>query len=180
MLEKGLVQIYTGDGKGKTTAAIGLALRVAGHGHKVLIYHYLKPSSIDSGERKLLKGLGDKIQVKCLEAGWDMQKSLDEKKAVELTKEAIAKSLCEIAEAAKQRLYDVIILDEIIFCLSKGLVKLEDIKGIIDGRESHVEIVMTGRGANEEIIALADIVTEMKKIKHPYDNGTKARKGIEY
>ena len=93
---------------------------------------------------------------------------------------AIGEVLARIAEMAQNRLYDVLILDEIVFCLSKGLAKLEDIKGIIDRKAAGVEIVMTGRGAAKELLDLADLVTEMKSVKHPFDKGIGARKGIEF
>lgn len=179
MLDRGLVQIYTGAGKGKTTAAFGLALRSAGHGGKVLVYQFLKPASLDLGERKAAGGI-DGITVEALSESWNMRTSFDDKGAVAKVQAAISSALGELAKTAAQKIYDVIILDEIVFCLSKGLAKLEDIRKIIDERDRGVEIVMTGRGAKEELIALADLVTEMKPIKHPFDKGTKARKGIEY
>jgi len=179
MLDAGLVQIYTGCGKGKTTAAFGLALRAAGHGGKVLIYQFLKPASLDLGERKAVGGI-DGITVEQLPASWDMHTSFDDKEAVAKVQSAISSALSELAKTAAQKIYDVIILDEIVFCLNKGLAELKDVKKIINERDLCVEIVMTGRGATEELIALADLVTEMKPIKHPFDKGTKARKGIEY
>ena len=180
MLNKGLVQIYTGDGKGKTTAAFGLALRAAGQGNKVLIYQFLKPPSLDIGERFSIKLGAVRIRVEALDIEWDMKTSLeDEQKRAEV-ETAIADVLARIAETAEKRFYDVIILDEIIFCYSKGLVKLEDIKNIIEKKDGLVEIVLTGRGADEKVIELADLVTEMKKIKHPFDKGIDARCGIEY
>lgn len=180
MLEKGLVQIYTGDGKGKTTAAFGLALRAAGQGNKVLIYQFLKPPTLDIGERFALQLGAVRIRVEALEAPWEMKKSLNDEKAISQTKIAITKALEQIAETAEKRFYDVIILDEIVFCVAKGLAKLEDIKSIIDSKDRRVEIVMTGRGATKELIDLADLVTEMKKIKHPFDEGLAARCGIEF
>jgi len=180
MLEKGLVQIYTGDGKGKTTAAFGLALRAAGQGNKVLIYQFLKPSSLDIGERFALQLGAVRIRVESLDVHWDMSQSLEDKKAVSQMQKAIKEVLERIAQTAEKRFYDCVILDEIIFCLSKGLVKLEDIKDIIDRKDPAVEIVLTGRGATEELIALADLVTEMKNVKHPFDKGISARRGIEF
>ena len=179
MLETGLVQVYTGDGKGKTTAAFGLALRSAGHGDKVLIYQFLKPASLDLGERKAVGGI-DGITVQVLGQSWDMRTSFDDKEAVAKVQAAISGALSELARTASQKIYDVIVLDEIVFCLNKGLAKLEDIKKIVDQRDRGVEIVMTGRGASERLIALADLATEMKPIKHPFDKGISARKGIEY
>jgi len=180
MLEKGLVQIYTGDGKGKTTAAFGLALRAAGQGNKVLIYQFLKPPSIDIGERFALQLGAVRIRVESLDVAWDMSKSFDDEKAVTQMRAAMSEVLERIAETAEKRFYDCIILDEIVFCLSKGLAKLEDVKNIIDRRDSRVEIVLTGRGATQELMEMADLVTEMKNIKHPFDKGISARRGIEF
>ncbi|MFB0553685.1 MAG: cob(I)yrinic acid a,c-diamide adenosyltransferase [Phycisphaerae bacterium] len=180
MLEKGLVQIYTGDGKGKTTATFGLALRAAGQGNKVLIYQFLKPSSLDIGERFALQLGAVRIRTEALDIPWNMSKSFEDKKAVARMQAAISEALERIAQTAEKRFYDVLILDEIVFCLSKNLAKLEDIKNIIDRRDPVVEIVMTGKGATRELIELADLVTEMKNIKHPFDNGLPARRGIEF
>jgi len=180
MLEKGLVQIYTGDGKGKTTAAFGLGLRAAGQGNKVLIYQFLKPPSLDIGERFALQLGAVRVRVETLDTPWDMSKSLEDEKAVAKMQTAISEVLERIAQTAEKRFYDVLILDEIVFCLSKGLAKLEDVKNIIDRRDPAVEIVLTGRGATEELIELADLVTEMRSIKHPFDKGLPARRGIEY
>ena len=180
MLEKGLVQIYTGDGKGKTPAAFGLALRAAGQGNKVLIYQFLKPPSLDIGERFALQLGAVRIRTEALDIPWNMSKSFEDKKAVAQMQAAIREALERIAQTAEKRFYDVLILDEIVFCLSKGLAKLEDIKNIIDKRDPVVEIVMTGRGATRELIELADLVTEMKNIKHPFDKGLPARRGIEF
>ncbi|MBN1392992.1 MAG: cob(I)yrinic acid a,c-diamide adenosyltransferase [Sedimentisphaerales bacterium] len=180
MLEKGFVQIYTGDGKGKTTAAFGLALRAAGQGNKVLIYQFLKPPSLDIGERFAIKLGAVKIRVEALDVPWNMAKSFGDKEQVAQAKAAIRDALERLAQTAEKRFYDVLILDEIVFCLSKGLAELEDIKNIIDKRDPAVEIVLTGRGANEELMAMADLVTEMKNIKHPFDKGMPARRGIEF
>lgn len=179
MLDKGLVQIYTGQGKGKTTAAFGLALRAAGQNNKVLIYQFLKPPSLDIGERFALKLGAVRIRVEALDVSWD-ENSLKDKEKVAEAKTAIADVLKRIAETAEKRFYDVIILDEIVFCLSKNLAKLEDIRDIINRKDSRVEIVMTGRGATDELIEMADLVTEMKNIKHPFDKGITARQGIEF
>jgi cob(I)alamin adenosyltransferase len=179
MLEKGLVQIYTGQGKGKTTAALGLSLRAAGHGNRVLIFQFLKPPCLDSGERNAIKASKLKINIEALNVEWNMGKALGRTKTAEV-KKAIKAALKKIGEAAEKRKYDCIILDEIVFCLSKGLVKLDDVKKIIEKRDERVEIILTGRGASKELIKMADLVTEMKKIKHPFDKGIVARKGIEF
>ena len=180
MLKKGLVQIYTGDGKGKTTAAFGLALRAAGQGNKVLIYQFLKPPSLDIGERFALKLGAVRIRVEALDIEWDMAKSFEDEKLVAQTKVAIKEAIERIAETGEKKFYDVLILDEIVFCLSKGLAELEDIKNLIERRDPTVEIVLTGRGASSELMKLADLVTEMKNVKHPFDKGVEARRGIEF
>lgn len=180
MLEKGLVQIYTGDGKGKTTAAFGLALRAAGQGNKVLIYQFLKPPSLDVGERFALQLGAVRVRVEALEEDWDMAASFDDKETVARTRAAIGDVLGKLTETAEKRFYDVLILDEIVFCLAHGLAEMADIKRLIEQRNPAVEIVLTGRGATAELVELADLVTEMKKIKHPFDKGIGARRGIDY
>jgi cob(I)alamin adenosyltransferase len=180
MLEKGLVQVYTGDGKGKTTAAFGLALRAAGHGNKVLICQFLKPASLATGERIAVQPLVDHICIETPDEPWDMATSPRDRQAFTRMREAIHAALLQIAEDAGRRTFDMIVLDEIVYCLSQGLADLSDVKRIIDQRDPAVEIVLTGRGATPELIGLADLVTEMKKIKHPFDKGMPARCGIEY
>jgi len=180
MLEKGLVQIYTGDGKGKTTAAFGLALRAAGQGNKVLIYQFLKPPGLDIGERFAVQLGAVRIRVETLDAPWDMSKSLDDEDAVAKMQTAISEALEKIAQTAEKRFYDVLILDEIVFCLAKGLAEFEDIKSIIERRDPCVEVVLTGRGATQQLLDLADLVTEMKNVKHPLDQGLGGRRGIDF
>lgn len=180
MLEKGFVQIYTGDGKGKTTAAFGAALRAAGQGNKVLIYQFLKAANLDIGERFALQLGAVRIRVETLDAPWDMSESLEDEKTVTRIKSEIHIALKRLTETAEKRFYDVLILDEIVFCLSKGLAEFEDVKELIEKRDSAVEIILTGRDASAELLELADLVTEMKNVKHPFDKGIPARKGIEY
>lgn len=174
-----MVQIYTGDGKGKTTAAFGLALRAAGCGNRVLVYQFLKPPSLDLGERLALQSTAD-IRIEAMEEDWDMAVSFKDKEAVERTRAAIREALARLTEAAARRSYDVLVLDEIVYCLGHGLASLDDVRRLIERRDPAVEVVLTGRDAPVELVELADLVTEMKKIKHPFDEGIGARRGIDY
>jgi cob(I)alamin adenosyltransferase len=180
MLEKGLVQVYTGDGKGKTTAAFGLALRAAGRGNNVLIFQFLKPPSLELGERLAVERSGLPIRLESLEAQWHLFRSLRSEQDRAVARAAVGDALAGLTELAAKKAYDVLVLDEIVFCLSQGLAQFGDIKRIVEQRDPAVELVLTGRGATPELIALADLVTEMKKIKHPFDRGVGARPGIDY
>src|SRR5690606_38449694 len=113
MLEKGLVQIYTGDGKGKTTAAFGLALRAAGRGNKVLIFQFLKPPSLGLGERLALERADLPIRLEALDVPWNMHKSFEDADLMTKTKQAISQALCSLTETVEKKLCDVLILDEI-------------------------------------------------------------------
>lgn len=180
MIAKGLVQVYTGNGKGKTTAAFGLAVRAAGWGNSVIIYQFLKPASLKLGERKAITKSKLPIQIVPLAIKWDMRKSATDLKMLAEAREKINKIFKKIETEAGKNKYDVIILDEIVFCLAAKLVDLEMIKKLIESKAKSVELVLTGRGASKELIKLADLVTEMKLIKHPFDKDIKARKGMEF
>lgn len=180
MLAKGLVQLYTGDGKGKTTAAFGQALRAAGHGANVLIYQFLKPDNLDLGERGFINTHGEGITIRCLEEPWDMFKSMQDETQMARVRTAIHQAMRELQTAAHERYYDMIVMDEIVFCLNHNLAAMDDIKQLVKNRDGRVELILTGRGASHELIDMADLVTEMRLIKHPYGKGIAARKGIEY
>ena len=180
MLDKGLVQVYTGDGKGKTTAAFGQALRAAGCGNKVLIFQFLKPPTLELGERQAIERSGLPIRVESLEAQWHLFRSLRSEQDIAAAGAAISEALATLTVLAAKKTYDVLILDEIVFCLALGLGRFEDVQRLIEQKDAGVELILTGRGATPELIALADLVTEMKKIKHPFDKGVSARRGIEY
>jgi len=145
-----------------------------------LIYQFLKPPRLETGERLALQAENHGIRLEVVDVPWNMSTSWEDESAVAEMRKAIAEVLARIADMAQNRLYDVFILDEIVFCLSKGLADLKDMKKIIEQRYPSVEIVLTGRGATKELIEMADLVTEMKCIKHPFDTGLRARKGIEY
>jgi len=180
MLEKGLVQVYTGDGKGKTTAAFGLAFRAAGRGNRVLIFQFLKPPTLELGERLAVERCGLPIRLESLEAQWHLFRSLRDGQDRAAARAAVGVALGKLTELAAKRAYDVLILDEIVFCLSMDLARFEDVRRLIEQKDAGVEVILTGRGATPELIALADLVTEMKNVKHPFDKGVGAREGIDY
>jgi cob(I)alamin adenosyltransferase len=173
-LEKGLVQVYTGNGKGKTSAAFGLALRAAGRGLKVYIIQFIK-GGFDYGELYVIDKIPN-ITLKAFGRGKFVTAKPPDNEDVKLAKEALklANGIVKSGE------YDVIILDEVNVALSLGLIGLEEVLTLIETRPIHVELVLTGRSVPEEIVQIADLVTEMKEVKHPYSKGLPARNGIEY
>lgn len=178
MLKNGLVQIYTGNGKGKTTAAIGQAVRAAGHNNSIIIYQFLKPSSLKTAERPSLEKLG--IEIRTIDLNWDMKTSLNDPNVQKEMKKVIAKTLEDIKTSAQNKEFDIIVLDELAYCASIQLADIDKIIEIINSRDNLVEMIITGRDAPQELIDAADLVTEMKKIKHPFDKGINAREGIEF
>ena len=173
-LENGLVQVYTGNGKGKTTAAFGLALRAIGRGLKVYIIQFIK-GGFDYGELYVVDKLPN-LKLKAFGRGKFVTEKPAGKEDVELAEEALA--LAE--EVVKSGEYDIVILDEINVALSLKLIKTEKVLELIKNKPKHVELILTGRYAPNEIIEAADLVTEMKEVKHPFNKGYQARKGIEY
>jgi cob(I)alamin adenosyltransferase len=173
-LEKGLVQVYTGNGKGKTSAAFGLALRATGRGLRVYVIQFIK-GGFDYGELHVLDNLPN-ITLKAFGRGKFITAKPPEKEDIKLAQEAL-KLAKEITEAGE---HDIIILDEINVAIDLKLIDLQEAIEMIKKKPDNVEIILTGRNAPEEIINLADLVTEFKDIKHPFHKGFKARKGIEY
>jgi cob(I)alamin adenosyltransferase len=174
---KGLVQVYTGDGKGKTTAALGLALRAAGRGRNVLFVQFLKEGKRGSGEALALRRAELPIILK--RYGKDLlgKTSAGEKKKA---RERARQGLWYTARALKNRDADLIVLDEISHVMNLGLIEEEEVVALIDAKSRATELVLTGRDMPAEIVKRADLVTDMKNIKHPYDSGVTARYGIEY
>jgi len=173
-LEKGIVQVYTGNGKGKSSAAFGLALRAIGRGLKVYIIQFIK-GGFDYGELYIVDKLPN-LTLKAFGRGKFVIQKPAEKVDVEFAEEAFA--LAE--EVVKSGEYDIVILDEINVALNLKLIKTEKVLELIKNKPKHVELVLTGRYASNEIIEAADLVTEMKEVKHPFNKGFQARKGIEY
>lgn len=170
---KGYVHIYTGNGKGKTTAAFGLALRASGADKKIFIAQFVKGKTYS--EIKAIQNYLPRAEVKQYGNGYFIVK-----KPTDTDILAAQQGLNEIKELLKSEHYDLIILDEIFIALHYKLVSPEAVIELITTNPTNLELVLTGRYAPDEIIELADLVTEMKPIKHYYEKGVPARKGIEY
>ncbi|MBE0500534.1 MAG: cob(I)yrinic acid a,c-diamide adenosyltransferase [Desulfuromonadales bacterium] len=173
-MQKGLLHIYTGDGKGKTTAATGLAVRALGRGQKVLFAHFLKPAEPKSGEDLLFSRL-DNIHL--LTAGVGVIASKATREEIVASVETTFVEICRLVAAES---FDLVILDEMNLVLHKGYLSLAEMEKFIDARPVGLNLVLTGRHAPAPIRALADLVTVMQKEKHPYDRGIAAREGLEY
>ncbi len=174
-MEKGLIEVYTGDGKGKTSAVIGLVCRARGHNLKVCyIYFHKNPDKWGYGEFKILEKIGVDI------FGFAKEHPHFDKVEKEKLREECLKGIEFIKKIYKEKNYDIVVCDEILISLRDGFLKEEEIIEIMEEKPENVELILTGRTITEKIIEKADLVSEIKKIKHPYDKGIKARKGIEY
>lgn len=170
---KGLIHIYTGDGKGKTTAAFGLAMRAAGRGLSVLIIQFMKGRS-ECGEIISAKRLpGINIEQ------FGTEDFIDEDKISEKDRRLAVRGIERAKKAMRKKEVDLLILDEINVAIHFNLLSAEQVLGLLDMKPSDMELVLTGRYAKAEIIKRADYVTEMKAKKHPFKSGQKARDGIE-
>ena len=179
ILKKGLVQVYTGNGTGKTTAAFGLAWRMLGRGGKVYICQFLKPSGRVTGESIFARQFASQLTFEQVEQDWNLCNSERDPQQRESMQFAVAEKLEQITQIARTGNYDLMILDELVVCLEKNLARWEDVKRILAERAEHVELVLTGRGAGNKLIESADLVTRMEEVKHPYRQGISARRGIE-
>ena len=169
---KGYIQIYTGNGKGKTTAAIGLAVRAAGHNKHCFIGQFMKGR--DYGELKTLRNIP---QIEIEQFG--ISKCITKEEVSEEYKEKSKKALKKCESKMLSGKYEIIVLDEINVSVWFGLIEEKNILDFIEKKPENVELILTGRYAPESIIEKADLVTEMKNIKHYYDKGVNARDGIE-
>jgi len=170
----GLVHLYTGDGKGKTTSAIGLIVRAAGHGLRCCLVQFMK-GKYPYGEVKSLKKLGG-VTIKQFGTLDFVHKG----KEREVDRKEARKALGFAAKALTSGRFDLVVLDEVCVAEYMGLINVDDILHAVKGRAKGVEAVLTGRKAHKRIVAVADYVTNFDKVAHPFDEGTLARKGIEF
>ncbi|MFH1453619.1 MAG: cob(I)yrinic acid a,c-diamide adenosyltransferase [Armatimonadota bacterium] len=172
-MSKGMIQVYTGNGKGKTTAALGGVLRALGNNMKVCIIQFMKGK--ETGEIKMLKGM-DNVDINQFGTGEFLKKgdpSYEDYKAAEMALEFFKDTM-------NSRQYDLIILDEIVTAVNYGLIELWELVDAVTTKPQPLELILTGRDAPPEILKAADLVTEMLEIKHYYNNGIEAREGREY
>ena len=175
MKQPGLIQVYTGNGKGKTTASLGLALRAVGHGFRVLMIQFMKDNE-KYGETKSVTCLPGLEVVK---AGRDVFVDLKNPDPID---KKLARDGWERARAAiLSREYQVVILDELNVAMATGLLPIEEVAAFLrDNQRQQVEIVLTGRYAPQAILDMADLITEMQEIRHPFQAGVPARQGIDF
>ena len=177
MSKDGLVIVYTGNGKGKTTAALGLAMRAIGYEHKVCMLQFIK-GSWHYGEMDSSKKLEPNFEL--IAVGKGFVGILDDNSPREEHEKYAAEAVRICREKIFSEKYDVIILDEVNYAINLGLIDVQEIIKIIKEKPSDLDLVLTGRDVKEEIVELADLVTEMKEIKHPFKSGIKAKKGIDF
>ena len=177
--QHGYIQVYTGNGKGKTTAALGLTLRALGHGWNVLIVMFTKGGS-DCGELFSFSELSDDIKnrLKIITAG--LNRIVYRDNMNEQDKKLVQEGWSYVKEAVKTNKYQLIILDEINIAIDLGLIDLDEVVDFLKNKPQCTEIVLTGRNANKKITELAHLVSEINPIKHYWDIGVQAREGIEY
>lgn len=173
-MERGLIQVYTGNGKGKTTAALGLALRAVGHGLKVLIVQFMK-GSVNYGEKESARKLSPYLTIKKMGRETFVSKSHPDPVDFRNAQEGFSLA----REAIKNEEFDIVVLDEINLAIDYGLIPLSNLLQLIDSKPKTVELILTGRNAKPEILEKADLVTEMVERKHYYHKGVPARQGIE-
>ena len=177
MSQKGLVIVYTGGGKGKTSAALGLVLREVGYNHKVCMVQFVK-GTWHSGALDSAKRLAPEFEL--ITAGKGFVGILDDKSPREVHVKAANDTLAISKEKIMSGKFDVVILDEINYAVQGELLKIDDVIDLIKSKPPELDLVLTGNHAEEKIIELADLVTEMKEIKHPFKSGIKAKKGIDF
>jgi len=172
--EKGLLVVHTGAGKGKTTAALGMAIRCLGHGMNVAVVQFIK-GAIDTAEERILRGFGDQVVFLRMGEGytWETQDR-------ERDKAVAQEAWTEVEKFLQDPTFGMVVLDELNIAIHHEYVSLDQVLKAVAQRPPMLHVVITGRGAKPELIEAADLVSEMKMIKHPFRKGIKAQKGVEF
>lgn len=175
---RGMIHVYTGEGKGKTTAAFGLAARASGHGKRVLFAQFLKGGGPESGE--ITTGKRQVLNMEVMRFR-QVHPLFDPAINLQALTETVRQDFDQVKRLVLEENFDMVVLDEINNCVAQNFIPFESVLELLEAKPPDVELVLTGRGADDRLIQKADYVTEMKKVKHPAETeGTPARKGIEY
>ncbi|CAH0525402.1 cob(I)yrinic acid a,c-diamide adenosyltransferase [Vibrio hippocampi] len=171
-IEKGLLLVITGNGKGKSTSGFGTVARAVGHGKKCAVAQFIK-GTWDNGERNLLEKLGVEFHVMATGFTWETQdKSADTAAAQQVWQQCL--------KLLQDETLDVILFDELTYMVSYGYIELEEVIAALEARPAMQSVIITGRGAHRRLIELADTVSEVKNIKHAFESGVKALKGVDW
>jgi len=173
----GLLVVYTGDGKGKTTAALGMTVRAVGYDWKVAVIQFIK-GSWKYGEIDGIKKLAPNVELSIMGEGF--VGIIDDDKPIEQHREAAKKAYELALEKMTSGVYELVILDELNVALTLGLISSDELKELVARKPEKLHLVITGRGARQWLIDQADLVTEMKEIKHPYQKGILAQRGVDF
>ncbi|HEX2186692.1 MAG TPA: cob(I)yrinic acid a,c-diamide adenosyltransferase [Chloroflexota bacterium] len=176
---QGLVMIWTGNGKGKTTASIGLAVRAAGHSMRVLFLQFIK-GQWKTGERESLRLLAPYVEHVVMGRGFTIERLRNKKVPMDEHHAAAQEAFAFAREAVHGGKYQIVILDEIMASIHAGLIPLEDVLELVRSKPPMLHLVLTGRRAPAELVALADLVSEVQPVKHPLQAGIPAQRGIEF
>ncbi|MDQ3836109.1 MAG: cob(I)yrinic acid a,c-diamide adenosyltransferase [Thermoproteota archaeon] len=177
MSENGLVIVYTGKGKGKTTAALGIVMRAVGHGYRVCMIQFIKGEWY-YGELTSSKRLEPEFEM--IAAGKGFIGIIDDDHPLEDHQRAAKEAVAVAKQKTSSGIYDIMILDEVNYAIKLNLISQQDILDIIASKPRKTSLILTGNYAPEAIMAVADLVTEMREIKHPYQSGIKAKKGVDF
>ncbi len=178
-IEKGLLIVHTGKGKGKSTAAFGLVVRALGNGMKVGVVQYVK-GKWQTGERGVLEHFPEQVEIRTMGEGftWETQDRARDIRAAENAWE-VSKQMIEASRGDDPK-YDMVLLDELNIVLRYGYLDLAEVVGFLSSKPEMLHVIVTGRNAKPELVEAADLVTEMTMVKHPFRAGVKAQKGIEF
>ena len=178
-IEKGLLIVHTGKGKGKSTAAFGLVMRALGHGMRIGIIQFVK-GKWETGEREVLDKFPDLVTIRTMGEGftWETQDRARDIAAAIAAWEAAKEMINDTSN--REPKYDLVLLDELNIVLRYGYIPLDEVVNFLSGRPKNLHVIVTGRNAKDTLIEAADLVTEMTMVKHPFRSGVKAQKGIEF